>query len=232
MEPILVKIEDLPTAIQEVLDKNCEGIWCLGNCDLLKSRALSFCGSRKASEKGLDTAYKCAKQAVEHDLVCISGNAAGIDRNIHLAALDAGGASIFVLPEGIDDFRPRRELRPLWNWEKCLVISQFERNAKWQVWRAMKRNELIIALGMAMIVIEAGETGGTHKAAQQALKMGKPLFAIDYDIPVSGNQAITQSGAETLRLNKKTKLPNIQKILDLCSNSQIKNQGQMSLPLI
>lgn len=118
----------------------------LGNLALLDVPGLGFCGSRKASEKGIDVATDCAEQAVKAGFVVISGNAAGVDLAAHHTALAQGGATILVLAEGINSFRIRRELKPVWDWDRVLVISQFPAAAVWQAYRAMERNDVIIAL--------------------------------------------------------------------------------------
>lgn len=232
MEPVLLTSAQLPAHVGDQISDKSEGLWCLGNINLLERRGLSFCGSRKPSEQGILAARQCAQQAVEHELVCVSGNAGGVDLSVHHAALEAGGYSTFVLPEGINNFRIRRDLKSVWNWDNCLVVSQFEPDARWQVWRAMSRNKVIISLGLAMIVIEAGETGGTQEAAKQTMEIGKPLFAVKYDHTPAGNQTILDRGAKHLGKNPETKLPNIEKVLNIVKGFQGQNEkGQMNLPL-
>lgn len=233
MDPVLLTKAHLPTHLLDVISDKSDGIWCLGNMELLRSRALSFCGSRKASVKGMTRARQCAQQATKHGLACVSGNAAGIDEVIHGTSLEHGGYTILVLPEGIDNFRIRKSLQHYWDWDHCLVISQFERNARWQVWRAMERNKLIISLGLAMIVIEASEKGGTQEAARQTVELGKPLFVAKYAEPITGNEIIIDRGANKLGLDKITKVPNIKKVVELSlAQSEATKKGQMNLPLI
>ena len=186
-EPVFFTHRQLSCEVAEILSPKQDGLWVLGNTELLKKDGISFCGSRKASEKGLETARHCAIGAVNNGVGTISGNALGVDLNVHGAKLENGGWSIFVLAEGINNFRIKRALADVWDWERCLVISQYDPDTRWQVWRAMERNKLIIALGIAMIVVEAGETRGTREAARQTIKAGKPLFAVECITPVPEN---------------------------------------------
>ena len=50
----------------------------------------------------------------------------------------------------------------MWDWDRVLVVSQFQPDEPWKAFRAMTRNQLIIALSRVMIVIEAGENGGYY----------------------------------------------------------------------
>ncbi|MDA9639904.1 DNA-protecting protein DprA, partial [SAR116 cluster bacterium] len=199
---------------------------------LLKQQALSFCGSRKASEKALEAAGKCATEAVKNNIGTISGNAAGVDLTVHSATLEAGGWSIFVLPEGIKHFRIKKALSDIWDWDRCLVISPYEPDDRWQVWRAMDRNELIIALGIAMIVVEAGETGGTREAARQALKIGKPLFALSYRDSLPGNEAILRDGAKKLGISNVTGKPNIKKVISNVGHETPQSEPEKQVMLL
>jgi len=45
---------------------------CRGNADLLDRAGIGFCGSRKASDKGLETARDCADQVARAGCVVIS----------------------------------------------------------------------------------------------------------------------------------------------------------------
>lgn len=179
----------------------------LGNLGLLDTPGLGFCGSRKASEKGIAVTIDCAEQAVKVGFTVISGNAAGVDLVAHHTALVQGGATILVLAEGIEHFRIKRELRPVWDWARVLVISQFVPEAIWKAYRAMERNDVIIALSRAMIVVEAGDTGGTLAAGLRTLQLGKPLFVADYENienVAPGNAQLLGKGASRLRRSRET----------------------------
>lgn len=172
-------------------------LYCQGNLQLLTQDALGFCGSRNVTHKGLEIARDCAQQAATRNKVVVSGNARGVDRMVHMTALKAGGSTIFVLPEGINRFRVNKDLRPFWDWQRVLVLSEFSPDQPWKAWNAMKRNKTILSLVSAMIVIEAGEKGGTVAAGKDALHMGVPLFVInrtDMDASLGGKQLLDMGG--------------------------------------
>jgi DNA processing protein len=81
-----------------------------------------------------------------------------------------------------------------------LAISQFPPTQPWAASAAMTRNAVIAALSQAMLVVEAGEKGGTLNAGLQAIDMGRPVYAIAYsDDPPPGNEVLFQRGALPLR---------------------------------
>jgi DNA protecting protein DprA len=182
-------------------------IWALGNLDIFKRKAVGFCGSRAASERGLAVAADCAQQLSQAHVAVVSGYAAGVDMASHEAALKSGGETIIVLPEGIDHFRIKRAVKPLWDWKRVLVVSQFVPNAIWRADRAMERNKVIIGLSSAIIVLEARDKGGTLNCGHSALKMGKPLFVAMYDEmngAREGNQQLIDTGGVPLRRSRTT----------------------------
>ncbi len=187
-----------PQRLQQLLGKAAPAeLFAMGNLSLLESRGLGFCGSRDVSEKGLHIARDCAQQSVDGGFVVVSGNARGVDRMVHKTALQHGGSTLFVLPEGLNHFRIHSDLKPNWDWDRVLVLSQFAPDQKWQTWNAMKRNKTILALVFAMIVIEAGEKGGTLAAGQDALKMSVPLFVVnrtDMDSSLGGKKLLQMGG--------------------------------------
>jgi len=142
-------------------------LYAIGSVHLLGMKAVGVCGSRDASASALKWAYDFGREAAKHDVVVVSGYARGVDREAHRGALDGGGKTIAVLPEGIRHFRLVRELRPVADLDRnLLALSAFEPDAPWEIWRAMARNRLIVGLSEALFVIEARERGGTINAAR------------------------------------------------------------------
>ena len=191
-------------------------LFYLGNFSLLSKPGVGFCGSRDASEKGIEVARDCAQQLAENDVVVISGNARGVDQTAHYAALEAGGSTILVIPEGLLGFRVKKALEPVWDWNRVLVLSQFLPGAKWTVSNAMQRNKTIVGLSHVMILIEARETGGSIDAGWSALKMGRSLYAPVYEgMPEAavGNRILLEEGAKPLKKSRSTRRANLSSLL-------------------
>ena len=173
-----------PKYLKQTLKKECPPVlFAKGNAELLNERSVGFCGSRKASSKGLGIAGDCARQLAEKNITVISGYASGADLTAHSAALRNGGNTIFVLPEGIMRSTIKSEVRDLIDDKNHLFVSQFLPNITWNAGNAMKRNGIIIGLSRAMILVESGKTGGTFAAGEEALRVGCPLFVIDFEKP-------------------------------------------------
>lgn len=207
-----------PSKLKDILKKHTpKCLYCLGNLDLLTKDSVGFCGSRHASAKGITVAKDCVEQLVERNYSIVSGNASGIDFTTHFTALKNNGNTILVLPEGINNFKIKKDLETVWNWERALVISEFHPDAIWRSYQAMQRNSTIIALSQAMIVIEAREKGGTLEAGKTALRLGCTTYVVEYsdiDNLAPGNKILLNKGAIALKKSSYTQRANISRIFD------------------
>jgi len=207
---------EYPQRVSRILRHNRPPVLsCQGNRKLLEEPTVGFCGSRHASEQGLEVAKDCVEQLVEKGMVIVSGNAAGIDLEVHQTCLEKGGRTIIVLAEGLLNFKVRKAIEQVWDWKRVLVISEFLPNAIWMPSRAMQRNATILSLSLGMVLIEAGKNGGSMDAGKKALAMGKRLYTPVYNgMPetATGNSLLIEQGAVPLKKNKKTGRANLIKL--------------------
>lgn len=172
-------------------------LFCRGDIDLLKSVSVGVCGSRAVGDDGLRAARACGEEAARLGITVTSGYAKGVDTESHLAVLGAGGSTIAVLAEGIDHFRLKKPYRDLAEdiSDRLLVVSQFPPRQRWTVGAAMTRNQVIAGLAQAVVVVEAGESGGTLKAGEIALHGGRPLLVLDQGgKTLPGNERLIAAG--------------------------------------
>jgi len=190
---------------------------CMGNLRLLEMPSAGFCGSRKASQEGLHVARDCVKQLVREEVAIVSGYAGGVDQQVHLTALESGGFTIIVLPQGILNFKIRRILRDSWDWNRVLVISEFLPDDIWLSSRAMQRNKTIVGLSSVMVLIEAGKNGGSVDAGKSTLKLKRTLYVPFYENMLesaAGNKNLIELGAIPLFKDKKTSKSQIYNTFD------------------
>lgn len=204
-----------PLRLLEVLQESSPPVlFYKGNPALFKNAGVGFCGSRKASNKGLIITRRCAEQLVQRQICVVSGYAYGVDMAAHRAALENAGTTIFVLVDGILRFKHKKEVMGLLSDENYLAVSQFPPNMSWSGINAMKRNGTIIGLSKAMILVESGVAGGTFAAGEETLKRHEPLFVIDFAAPgpsAEANPHFIQKGGVPIRGNQEG-IPNLHKV--------------------
>lgn len=214
-----------PTELLNSLLQNAPSILSyIGNVELLKKKKIGYSGSRKVSEKGLWITRDSVEQLSDDDVCIVSGYASGVDLAAHRKALEHGASTILVLPEGIKYFTIKKELEDVWDWTRVLVLSEFFPEDKWMAGRAMKRNQTLIGLSDIMMVIEAGETGGSLDAGLKTIEMQKSLFVPLYkEIPDSakGNEVLLRKGAKPLTFNGMTHRTNVSMVQDRMVNRTV-----------
>ena len=85
----------------------------------------------------------------------------------------------------------------------------------------MRRNSVIIGLSRAMILVESGKTGGTFAAGEEALRVGCPLFVIDFaqpEVSAEANPYFISAGGMPIR--GKNGIPNISKVVEAAKRDQ------------
>ncbi|NUR28602.1 MAG: DNA-protecting protein DprA [Catenulispora sp.] len=141
---------------------------------------VSVVGSRRASDRGLQTAAAIAQELVHLDVTVVSGLAQGIDTAAHKATLALGGRTVAVVGTGIRRHYPaaNRNLQDEIG-ERGLLLSQFWPDDPPQKHTFLMRNATMSGYGMATIVVEAGETSGARAQARMAVGHGRPVILTD-----------------------------------------------------
>lgn len=150
-----------------------------GDPTLLHSPGLAVVGSRRCSRYGLDAARRISRDVSRAGICIISGFAAGIDRQAHVAGLEEVGASIAVLGTGLDLVYPAAN-RDLWDrlGKKGLILTEFPPGTRPDARNFPHRNRIISGLALGVLVIEAAVRSGSLITATAALEQGREVFAL------------------------------------------------------
>ncbi|HET8568555.1 MAG TPA: DNA-processing protein DprA [Candidatus Limnocylindria bacterium] len=174
-------------------------LWVEGDPAVLARDALAVVGTRRMTPYGERVARELASAAAAAGLVVVSGLAQGIDSAAHAGALDAGGASVAVLGEGLGSFDPhgrRRVLAARLRRRGC-VVSEYPPLAGAQTWTFARRNATIAALARAVVVVEAPHGSGALITAAEARRIGRGVYAVPGPIgsaASAGTNALIASG--------------------------------------
>ncbi|HPO13662.1 MAG TPA: DNA-processing protein DprA [Candidatus Hydrogenedentes bacterium] len=175
--PILSGTPAYPAALETHLGKNAPLLFfAKGNLALLYQEAIGIVGTRMPSQKGTRITQECARMFAEHGIPIVSGGARGVDTFAHEAALEAGGDTLIVLPQGILTYSPSSRYAAALSDGKLLLISEFSPDAEWQTHAAVTRNATISALARMILVIEPHSVNGSLRTARHALEQGKSVF--------------------------------------------------------
>lgn len=176
-------------------------LFASGDLELLDRPGIAVVGTRSPTSYGRSAASQLSYELALGGLVVISGLARGIDSAAHQGALEAGGATIAVLGNGIDQLYPP-ENGPLFRTlrERGLLLSEFLPGETPKAGNFPRRNRLIAALSLAVLVVEMGHRSGAQHTIDYALGEGKEVLAVPGPISSAASQGTNQLIQDGARL--------------------------------
>lgn len=180
-------------------------LWVRGEQNLadLSAASVSMTGSRAASSYGERVGSSIASDLAAVGRTVISGGAFGIDGTVLRAAMAINGATITLLPCGVDRAYPAAHARLIDDSVRCggLVVTECPPGATTTKHRVVARNRLTAALGNCTVMVEAGQRSGAADVIRWARALGRPVGAVPGPVTsatsVGCHHAIA-SGAATL----------------------------------
>jgi DNA processing protein len=150
-----------------------------GTAELNAPKVVAMVGTRKATEYGRDMCRKIIEGLVEQDVLIVSGLAYGIDTWSHKAALDNKLETIAVLGHGLDRIYPfaNRALAEKMT-ESGGLLCEYMSNTMPDRENFPMRNRIIAGISDAVIVVEAGASGGALITAEIANSYNRDVFAV------------------------------------------------------
>lgn len=194
-------------------------LYIYGDIRLLNLPMIAIVGSRAATPEGIRTAHYFAQALSAEGYLIVSGLAKGIDGAAHRGALgpNQDQATIAVCGTGLDLVYPKEHLglaRAIVG--SGLLVSELAPGLGPKAWHFPRRNRIIAALALGILVIEAAERSGSLITARLGCELGREVFAIPGSIhhPLSrGCHKLLQQGAKLVQCPKDIleELPKYQK---------------------
>ena len=171
-----------------------------GNLDVLNLPSIAVVGTRNPTGYGRMLTEKISRELAEKGLAVISGLARGVDTIAHKTALKNNVATVAVLGNGLDVIYPA-ENKQLFSdiIEKGVIVSEYAMGTKPDAVNFPKRNRIISALSLGVLVTEAGEKSGALLTALYANDQNREVFAVPGSVvsPQSrGTNKLVRNGAK------------------------------------
>jgi DNA processing protein len=179
---VTIKDEQYPAGLRQLNDAPIV-LYTKGEMEGLDKYAVAMVGSRNPTYYGSQVAEGMSYELAMKGLTIVSGMARGIDTASHRGALKADGRTIAVLGSGIDVPYPRENKRLMDEIASSgAVISEFPMGTLPEKGNFPRRNRLISALSLGVIVVEATIDSGSLITVGYALEQGKEVFAVPGNI--------------------------------------------------
>jgi len=172
--------KNYPNRLNDLYDPP-SNLYIDGDLGLLKSPMIAIVGSRRASAEGLKNAVTFAQELSRAGLLIVSGLARGIDGAAHQATLSLGPKhfTMAVCGAGVDVIYPKEHLSLARNIRnQGLLVSEYPMGTPPKSSHFPKRNRIIAAFSIGVLVIEAAEKSGSLITARLALELGREVFAV------------------------------------------------------
>ena len=154
-------------------------LFVAGDTSLLLHPQVAIVGARSASGAGLAHAGAFARALAQAGFVITSGMADGIDGAAHVAALEAGAATVAVVGTGTDRVYPRKHHALAQRIAaQGALVSEFPPGTAARPDHFPRRNRIIAGLALGTLVIEAGLQSGSLITARLAAEQGREVFAL------------------------------------------------------
>jgi DNA processing protein len=200
IEALTLLDDEYPPNLRQVADPP-PVLFVRGRLVATDAHAVALVGTRRATPYGLSVAERLGRELALAGVTVVSGLAKGVDTAAHRAALDAGGRTIAVLGNGLDQVYPPENaglVRRIVERDGGAVVSEFAPGVPPDAVNFPRRNRIISGLSTATVIVEAGEISGALITADFALEQGREVLVVPGSIfnPMSaGSNELLKQGA-------------------------------------
>jgi DNA processing protein len=189
-------------------------------------RAVALIGTRRATAYGRAVADRLSRDLTSAGVTVVSGLAKGIDTFAHHAAVHAGGRTIAVLGNGLDQVYPPENAslaRKILETDAGALVSEFAPGIPPDAVNFPRRNRIISGLSVVTVIVEAGVRSGALITADFALEQGRDVLAVPGSIfsPAS-------AGANDLLKQGATPVTCVDDILELLGDTPAEASAEMA----
>lgn len=141
---------------------------------------IAIVGTRRITSYGREITEMFARSLSEAGLTIVSGMAYGVDGVAHQATIDAGGKTIAVLGNGVDQAYPRENQKL---YEDILdsgglIISEYPPGTPPSAGSFPARNRIVAGLSDGVLVTEGAQDSGSLITANFGLEFDRKVFAV------------------------------------------------------
>ena len=160
-------------------------IYHKGSLSLLSGRCLCVAGTRQPGLLSISAAWRIGHALAAHGFTVASGLAVGVDAASAVAAIDAGGRVVGTIGTPIDIVYPQENAHLFGEVsDQGLLMSQAplclyaHQRSDARKSYFLGRNELLATISEAVVIVQAGERGGSAATARSAVSHGKKLLLL------------------------------------------------------
>jgi DNA processing protein len=190
-----------PARLREVDDRP-PVLYVRGELHAEDEWAVAVVGTRRATPYGRQAAEQFSSELAAHQITIVSGLARGIDAVAHRSALGARGRTIAVLACGLDIVYPPEHARLAQEIvQQGALVSDYPLGTQPRSEYFPRRNRILSALSLGVLVVEGDVDSGSLITARVALDQNREVFAVPgsiYAPTFRGTNKLIQEGEAKL----------------------------------
>ncbi len=182
-----------PAGVEGVFRGRARNLWGYGNRSIINRPLLGILSARQCdSDLALKSLRLVTQLASLDDLCFIGGWHSPLEQQALHTVLHREASLVICLAKALDRFTPSVEIARRVNQGKALLLTHCTSKAK-RITReaSLRRNELILGLAKALLVLSAPEGSASFKLANSALEMNKQVLTLEHPL----NHRLVSSGA-------------------------------------
>ena len=221
--PLTLLDDGYPSNLRQVADPP-PVLFTRGSMMPVDGTAVALVGTRRATAYGKAVAERLTRDLARSGVTLVSGLAKGIDTVVHHAALEAGGRTIAVMGNGLDQVYPAENgglAHKIVEAGAGALVSEFAPGIPPDAVNFPRRNRIISGLSLVTVILEAGERSGALITADFALEQGRDVLAVPGNIfspTCAGTNQLLKQGA--------TPVTSAEDILDVLNSTMLSAQPE------
>jgi DNA processing protein len=157
-------------------------LWCLGDLTILNHTLLAIISAREIdSDLALESSQLLKQLAFIKDVSFVGGWHSPLEEQALRILLAQEVSIVFCVSKALERFIPSIEVVSRVVQGQALLLTHCSPKAK-RITRdaSMRRNELVVELAKAVLVLSAPEGSASLKLARSALGRGKPVHTLEH----------------------------------------------------
>jgi len=171
-----------PTGVKGFFRGKPSKLWGVGDPGLLEHKLLGIISARQTDPDLELKSSQLLKQLVSlEDIVFVSGWHSPLEEEALRILLEQEARLVLCVAKSLDRFVPSTELGRRITDGKALILTHCSPRAK-RITRnaSLRRNELIVELTKALLVVSAPEGSASWSLARSALRRRKPVLTLEH----------------------------------------------------
>ena len=187
-----------PASLNSFFDGKPPKLWCSGEPALLTRKLLGIISARQIdSDLALKSSQLLKQLASLQETSFIGGWHSPLEKEALRILLVSRAPIVFCVPKSLNRYIPSVEITDRLNQRQALLLTHCSAKAK-RISRdaSLRRNQLVVGLAEALLVLSAPEGSASMKLAKSASSQGKPVLTPEHPL----NMELLATGVLTATL--------------------------------